>query len=75
MAYITKQFSIQLPDGSEATCSRDIDSYLRRSGLALASDYSPETLKAIRYARDKAMREDLFASFIQQYKRKLWNDK
>lgn len=75
MSYISKHFSVQLPDGSEATCSNDIDSYLRRTGLALASDYSPETLQAIRYARKQEMRDSLFASFIQHYQRKIWNEK
>ena len=76
MSYITRLFTpFQLPDGSEAACTRDIDAYLRRTGLASASDYSPETRKAIRFAREKAMRETFFASFIHQYQRKIWNEK
>ncbi len=76
MSYISEMFTpFRLPDGSEAACTRDIDAYLRRTGLTVASDYSSETLQAIRFAREKAMRESLFASFIHQYQRKIWNEK
>lgn len=50
MANFSKQFAddVVLPDGSIATCVADVDKYLRQSGLALASDYSPEYMKSIR---------------------------
>lgn len=75
MSYISKQFDdMLLPDGTVACCVRDIDAYLRRSGLTMASDYSKETIKAIKDNRNKAVRQDLFASFINTYKRKIWNE-
>lgn len=39
----------QLPDGTWAECSKDIDEYLKRSGSAMASDYSGEFLKNRRF--------------------------
>ncbi len=76
MSYISKQIDeIQLPDGTTASSVREIDSYLRRNGLAMADDYPPETLQRIREARNSRLRKDLFATFIQHYKRKIWNDK
>ena len=76
MSYISKQFDeFQLPDGTIANCVRDVDAYLKRTGLTMASDYSKSTLNAIKNARQRAMRQDLFASFINTYKRKIWNEK
>ena len=76
MSYISKQLDeFQLPDGTIASSVRDIDAYLKRTGLTMASDYSKSTLKAIKDARNTAVRQDLFASFINTYKRKIWNEK
>ena len=76
MPYISKQLDeFQLPDGTIASSVRDIDAYLKRTGLTMASDYSKSTLKAVKDARNTAMRQDLFASFINTYKRKIWNEK
>lgn len=76
MPYISKQLDeFQLPDGTIASSVRDIDAYLKRTGLTMASDYSKSTLKAVKDARNTAVRQDLFASFINTYKRKIWNEK
>ncbi len=76
MPYISKQLDeFQLPDGTIASSVRDIDTYLKRTGLTMASDYSKSTLKAVKDARNTAVRQDLFASFINTYKRKIWNEK
>lgn len=76
MSYISKQLDeFQLPDGTIASSVRDIDAYLKRTGLTMASDYSKSTLKAVKDARNTAVRQDLFASFINTYKRKIWNEK
>ena len=76
MSYISKQLDeFQLPDGTIASSVRDIDAYLKRTGLTMASDYSKSTLKAVKDARNTAVRQDLFASFINSYKRKIWNEK
>ncbi len=76
MSYISKQINeIQLPDGSIVSSIREIESYLHRNGLAMSSDYSPETLQRNREAQNSRLRQDLFATFIQHYKRKIWNEK
>ncbi len=76
MSYISKQIDeFQLPDGSIASSVRDIETYLRRHGLAMSSDYSPETLQRNREAQNSRLRQDLFATFIHNYKRKIWNEK
>ena len=41
----------QLPGGTWAECSKDIDEYLKRSGSAMASDYSGEFLKNRRFCK------------------------
>lgn len=74
MTYITKQFAeeIILPDGSVASSVADVDRYLRTSGLARASDYSPEYIKNIRNNQEKQRQESLFADFLYNYKRMIW---
>lgn len=64
----------QLPDGTTATCSQDVDRYLKQSGSCLASDYSPEFYQKRRAQIEKAERADRFADFVQQYKKRIWNE-
>ncbi|MBQ9090214.1 MAG: hypothetical protein IJY58_04110 [Alphaproteobacteria bacterium] len=76
MAYISKQLDeFQLPDGTVVSSVREIDSYLNRTGLAMSSDYSPQTLQQIRTTQEQRLRQELLATFLQQYKRKIWNEK
>lgn len=76
MANFSKQFvdDVVLPDGSIATCVADVDKYLRQSGLALASDYSPEYMKSIREKQELNRQKEIFADFIYNYKRMIWNE-
>ena len=64
----------QLPDGTVATCSSDIDRYLKTSGAALASDYSAEYLSGVRHNQEKVQRAEMLADFVQQYKKRIWNE-
>ncbi len=74
MTYIAKQFAedVVLPDGSVASSVADVDKYLRTSGMARASDYSPEYIRNIRAKNEKQRQEELFADFLYNYKRMIW---
>lgn len=62
----------QLPDGSWATSSADVDRYLTESGSAWAGDYSGEFLKNRRFFKEKAQEEDLLSDFVHNYKKEIW---
>lgn len=64
----------QLPDGTVAESASDVDRYLKTSGAALAGDYSPKYLQNIRAKKEKDARADIFADFVQQYKKRIWNE-
>lgn len=64
----------ELPDGSIATCAADVDRYLRESGAAMSSDYSERHFKDMALRKNKARKEELFAEFIKNYKRMIWNE-
>ncbi len=68
------QEEIILPDGSSATSRADVDRYLKASHLALAGDYSDGYFRAVRRRQEKERRADLFAEFVRNYKRKIWDD-
>lgn len=74
MSNFMKQFAeeVPLPDGSVASSVADVDKYLKATGLALSSDYSPEYMQNIRYQNDKARRKAIFAEFLYNYKRMIW---
>ncbi|MBP5215823.1 MAG: hypothetical protein J6039_04620 [Alphaproteobacteria bacterium] len=74
MANFSKQFAeeVVLPDGSVASSVADVDRYLRMSGAARASDYSPEYIKNVRYQQEKNRQEQIFADFLYNYKRMIW---
>lgn len=74
MANFSKQFTeeVLLPDGTVASSVADVDRYLRASGLALASDYSPEYIKNIRYQQEQNRQHEVFADFLHNYKRMIW---
>ena len=74
MTYISKQFAeeVILPDGSVASSVADVDKYLRRSGNAMASDYSPEYLKNIRIQQEIARKNEIKNEFLRNYKRIIW---
>lgn len=75
MAYFSKEWTeeIVLPDGSVAGCMRDIERYLRKNGLAASGDYSEAFRRNVRFNREQACRKELFAEFITNYKRRIWN--
>ena len=76
MTYISKQFAeeVLLPDGSVASSVADVDKYLRATGLALASDYSPEYYQNIRTQQERERQQSVFADFLYNYKRMIWNE-
>lgn len=63
---------ISLPDGSVAESYWDIDQYLKRSGNALASDYSPAYLKNVRLRESQKQRDQLHADIIHLFKKGVW---
>lgn len=76
MAYIERQWlqEFELPDGTTASSRADVEKYLRANNLALAQDYSPEYLQKVRARNEQARKDDLFAEFIFNYKRMIWNE-
>lgn len=62
----------QLPDGTWAESSQDVDKYLKRSGSAWANDYSGEFFKNRRFFMEKAQQDECFADFIHNYKKEIW---
>ena len=76
MSYFSKQFTedLLLPDGSVASSVADVDKYLRATGLALASDYSPEYYQNIRTQQERERQQSVFADFLYNYKRMIWNE-
>lgn len=76
MSYFSKQFTedLLLPDGSVASSVADVDKYLRSSGLAMASDYSPEYQKNIRYQQELERKREIKENFLREYKRIIWNE-
>ncbi|MBQ8630560.1 MAG: hypothetical protein IJ479_02450 [Alphaproteobacteria bacterium] len=76
MTYFNRQWAneIQLPDGTVATCKADIERYMKTNRVVLTQDYSPECMKRILARNDKARKDELFAEFIFNYKRMIWNE-
>ena len=76
MVHFSKQFAeeVILPDGSVASSVADVDRYLKASGLAHASDYSTEYIQNIRYQQQKSRQKAIFADFLFNYKRMIWNE-
>lgn len=64
-----------LPDGKLAECPADVDKFLKENDLVLAQDYSDEYREKISRRKDKAQRDDLWADFLNNYKRMIWNDR
>lgn len=62
----------QLPDGSWAESSADVDRYLKQSGSAWADDYSGDFMKSRRFLMEKARQDDLIADFVHNYKKEIW---
>ncbi len=66
---------VMLPDGTAASSAYDIDCWLKRSGWALAGDYSDDFRKNVRFRQQQARRQENFAALIYNYKRLIWNEK
>lgn len=66
--------AFELPDGTIAESSQDIDKYLKRSNMCMSGDFSPEYMKNTRYNREKVERAERFADFVHNYKRMIWNE-
>jgi len=65
---------VLLPNGKIATSKQDIDEYLASSGLALAGDFSKAYLKNVRRKNQKLQRKEAFDDFINEYKKRIWNE-
>ena len=63
---------VVLPDGSTASSAADIERWMKLHNLALASDYSDDFRRNVRYQQEKAQRSECFADFIHNYKRMIW---
>ncbi len=76
MSNFSKQFSeeVILPDGTVASSVADVDRYLKKTGQALTSDYSTEYIKNIHFQQEQNRRNSLFADFLYNYKRIIWNE-
>ena len=77
MTYFNKQWpeEIILPDGTSASCQQDVDKFLKANNLAAKADYSDEFYKKVRLDRERSERKELWAEFIKNYKRSIWNAK
>lgn len=64
----------RLPDGSVAETPAEVEKFMKANNLALAQDYSDEYRKNVRLRNEKAQRDDLWAEFMRNYKRKIWNE-
>jgi hypothetical protein len=62
----------QLPDGTIATCAKDVDDYCQRNNVSVAGDYSGDYLKNRRYFLEKAQSDDMRADFVRNYKKEIW---
>jgi len=62
----------QLPDGTIAESSQDVDRYLKESGSAWAGDYSGEFYKNRRHLLEKEQNQTLVDAFIRNYKKEIW---
>ncbi len=74
MTYFSKQFTspVALPDGTFAHNASEIEAFLKKSGLACASDYSKAYLKKQKHAQNQAFKKELFKAFLTQYKRMIF---
>ena len=66
--------SFVLPDGKVAESAKDVDEYLKRSGMALSGDQSPENVKRKREEREKDQSDEIRADFVQLYRKAIWNE-
>lgn len=62
----------QLPDGTFATCAKDVDEYCRRNDVSPAGDYSGDYCKSRRFFLEKAQTDEFRADFILNYKKEIW---
>lgn len=63
-----------LPDGTYAEDIKDIDKYLKSANLAMASDYSDEYIKNVRYKREITEKAEQWQDFVREYKKRIWID-
>ncbi len=65
---------ILLPNGKVAQCASDVDAFLKESGLAMHGDFSGEYFKNIRRQQNQLQRQSAFEDFINEYKKRIWNE-
>lgn len=67
--------SLRLDDGTVVSSSRRLEAYLREHDLSLSADYSEDWRQNRRRRQETARRKELFAAFLHNYKRSIWNAK
>ncbi len=63
---------IVLPDGTTATSAADVDRYMRQNGVVLASDYSKDYYRTVRWKKQQREKDEAFKCFVEAYKRSVW---
>lgn len=67
--------SLRLDDGTFVSSSSQLEAYLREHDLSLSADYSEAWRQKRKNRRETARRKELFAAFLHNYKRSIWNAK
>ncbi|MBE6458331.1 MAG: hypothetical protein E7010_00790 [Alphaproteobacteria bacterium] len=67
--------SLQLDDGTIVSSSEQLRAYLREHDLSLSADYSEVWRQKRKAGQETARRKELFAAFLHNYKRSIWNAK
>lgn len=65
-------YNFVLPDGTLAESAQDVDKYLKRANVAMASDYSEGYMNNIRYQKEKHEKDEMFLDFVREYKKRIW---
>ena len=65
---------VLLPDGRVAESVADVDAFLKKYGLVFQGDFSGDYLKNVRRKLEALQRQDAFEDFINQYKKRIWNE-
>lgn len=64
-----------LPNGQEVESLAEFEKYLKSANITVASDYSENYIKGIRYKREQAEKDEAFLDFVHAYKKYIWSMK